>query len=147
LIDYLDKRNIAIGFSHTSDPLAYDILDYLTKQNLQIPILASHSNYRPVFDHPRNLPDDVAKEIIHRNGLIGLNFVRAFVNPENENTLQDHLKHGLHLGTENAISYGADYFYTKGITDLGRLPFYLAAHENASCYPKLNDLFEQKFEN
>ncbi|MFC6267490.1 dipeptidase [Frigoriflavimonas asaccharolytica] len=145
LIDYLSDRDIAIDFSHTSDALAYDILDYLSKQNLQIPILASHSNYRPIFDHPRNLPDDLAKEIIHRNGVIGLNFVRAFVNLENENALTNHLQHGVSLGAEHAIAYGADYFYTKGTTDLGRLPFYFPAHENAACYPTLNKGFEERF--
>ena len=80
LLDYLDNKQIAVDFSHTSDALAYDILEYISKKNLKIPILASHSNYRPNFDHPRNLPDDIAKEIINQKGLIGLNFVRAFVN-------------------------------------------------------------------
>ena len=106
--------------------------------------MASHSNYRPVFDHPRNLPDDIAKEIIHRNGLIGLNFVRAFVNPEKVEALEEHVAHGLSLGGENAISYGADYFFTNDMPDKSRIPFYFQAHENAGRYPKLNEDFEKK---
>ena len=145
LVDYLHQRNIAIDFSHTSDALAYDLLDYISKQNLNIPIIASHSNYRPVFDHPRNLPDDVAKEIIHQKGLIGLNFVRAFVNPEKVEALEEHVAHGLSLGGENAISYGADYFYTKGMLDKSRIPFYFPAHENADCYPQINEVFRKQF--
>jgi microsomal dipeptidase-like Zn-dependent dipeptidase len=145
LIDYLHHRNIAIDFSHTSDALAYDILNYISKENINVPIIASHSNYRPLFDHLRNLPDDIAKEIIHRKGLIGLNFVRAFVNPEKEEALEEHVAHGLELGAENAICYGADYFYTKEMKDQSRIPFYFSAHENAGCYPKINAGFEKQF--
>lgn len=101
LIDYLHKRNIAIDFSHTSDALAYDMLNYISKENINVPIMASHSNYRPVFEHKRNLPDDVAKEIIHQQGLIGLNFIRAFVNPDQVETLQEHVAHGIQLGGKN----------------------------------------------
>ena len=145
LIDYLHNRNIAIDFSHTSDALAYNILDYISKENINVPIIASHSNYRPVFEHPRNLPDDVAKEIIARKGLIGLNFVRAFVNPEKVETLEEHVLHGISLGGENAISYGADYFYTKDNKDKSRIPFYFKEHGNAGCYPENNKVFEQQF--
>lgn len=145
LIDYLHNRNIALDFSHTSDALAYDILEYISKENIAVPIIASHSNYRPVFDHPRNLPDDIAKEIIHQKGLIGLNFVRAFVNPEKQNALEEHVSHGLSLGAENAICYGADYFCTKDNTDQSRIPFYFPAHENAGRYPEINEVFETKF--
>lgn len=145
LIDYLQGRKIAIDFSHTSDALAYDILEYLSKENIKIPILASHSNYRPVFDHPRNLPNDIAQEIIHQNGLIGLNFLRAFVNPDKVEALEEHAAHGLFLGGENAVSYGADYFYTKNNLDESRLPFYYKKHENASCYAQINVDLERKF--
>jgi membrane dipeptidase len=145
LVEYLHQRNIAIDFSHTSNALAHDLLNYISKENLEVPILASHSNYRPVFDHPRNLPDDIAKEIIHQKGLIGLNFVRAFVNPENGKALEEHVAHGVSLGAENVICYGADYFYTKDNSDKARIPFYFAAHENASCYPQINKGFEQQF--
>ncbi|KIA90521.1 dipeptidase [Kaistella jeonii] len=145
LIDYLHNRKIAIDFSHTSDALAYDILEYISKENINVPIIASHSNYRPVFEHPRNLPDDIAKEIIHRKGLIGLNFVRAFVNPEKVEALEEHVAHGLDLGAENAICYGTDYFYTKENPDKSRIPFYFKEHENAGCYPQINEVFEQQF--
>ena len=145
LIDYLNKRKIAIDFSHTSDALANDILEYVAKENITVPIVASHSNYRSVFDHPRNLPDDIAKEIIHRQGLIGINFVRAFVNPEQQQALQEHLQHGLSLGAEKSVCYGADYFYTKSHPDTSRIPFYFKEHENAGCYPAINESLTHQF--
>ncbi len=137
LLDYINGRKIAIDFSHTCDALANDILNYLSKNKLDIPILASHSNYREIFDHPRNLPDDIAKEIISQGGLIGMNFLRAFMNNDDPNAFYDHINHGLSLGGAKSICFGADFFYTGNHPDQSRRPFYFKEHENASCYPAL----------
>ncbi len=145
LIDYLGNKNIAIDFSHTSDALAYDMLNYITKQNINIPIIASHSNYRTILDHPRNLPDEIAQEIIQRQGLIGVNFVRAFVNNNKPEALIEHIAYGIELGAQNAICYGADFFYTKDHPDQSRIPFYFKEHENASCYQQINTILEKQF--
>ena len=91
LIDYLYQKGIAIDFSHTSDHLAFDMLDYFDKQGIDPIVLASHSNMRKVANFPRNLPDDLAKEIIKRKGLIGLNFIRFLVGRDST----DHFSHQL----------------------------------------------------
>jgi microsomal dipeptidase-like Zn-dependent dipeptidase len=137
LIDYLSQLNIAIDFSHTSDFLANDILNYISKNNIKIPVIASHSNFRSVYDHPRNLPDDVAKEIIQRNGLIGINLLRAFLNPNDENALYHHIQHGIELGGEKSLCLGADYFYCDSHPDQTRVPFFFEQHSNASYYPSI----------
>lgn len=135
LLQYLNGKKIAVDFSHTSDALAHDILEYISKHNLDISILASHSNYRKVFDHPRNLPDDLAKKIIQKNGIIGVNFLRAFVNNEDPNVLYQHINHGIKLGGFNSICFGADYFCTDTHPDRSRVPFYFKEHEDATKYP------------
>lgn len=139
LLDYINGRKIAVDFSHTSDALAEDILEHLSKNQLDIPILASHSNYRDVFNHVRNLPDPIAKEIIQRGGLIGVNFLRAFVNNEDSNALYEHINHGVALGGSNAICFGADYFDTSDHPDQSRKPFYFQEHQDASYYPSILD--------
>lgn len=144
LIDYMAGKNIAIDFSHTCDALAEGILNYLSKQNLDIPIIASHSNYRPVWDHPRNLPDDIAKEIIKKGGLIGLNFLRAFVNNDDPEALYHHVAHGLELGGEDSVCFGADFFNPSN-PDPSRIPYYYSEHENASRYPEINAELEKRF--
>jgi membrane dipeptidase len=139
LLQHLNKRKIALDLAHASDALAFDCLEYITKFNLDIPVLASHSNFRTVFDHPRNLPDEIAKEIIHRKGLIGMNFLRAFLNNQNPDALFDHIRYGLQLGAAESLCFGADYFHTGKHPDTSRIPFYFPEHENASCYPFLLD--------
>jgi microsomal dipeptidase-like Zn-dependent dipeptidase len=137
LLQYLDGRKIAVDFSHTSDALAYDILEYLSEHNLDVPILASHSNYRAIWDHNRNLPDDLAIKIIQKGGLIGVNFLRAFVNNEDHLALCEHMNHGLKLGGRENICFGADYFSTDSHPDRTRVPFYHPEHKDSACYPSL----------
>lgn len=145
LVEYLEDKKIAIDLSHTSDALAEDLLSYISKQNLNIPIMASHSNYRSIFTHPRNLPNDIAQEIINKQGLIGANFVRAFVNNDRPEALQEHIEFGMKLGAENSICYGADFFYTKSHPDKTRIPFYFKEHQNATSYHGINSILEKKF--
>lgn len=143
LLQYLNGKKIAVDFSHASDALAQDILDYLSEHNLEVPILASHSNYRKVFNHVRNLPDDIAKEIIQRGGIIGVNFLRAFVNNGDSNALYQHINHGVKLGGINSICFGADYFNTDSHPDRSRVPFYFKEHTDATCYPSIIEKISQ----
>ncbi|MEF9478387.1 membrane dipeptidase [Chryseobacterium sp. 1B4] len=123
LIDYIAGRNIAIDLAHTSDQLAYDIFTYIDQRNYSIPVLASHSNYRSVYQNNRNLPDELVKEVIKRKGLIGLNFIKDYVDAENPDRVYEHIRYGLDLGGENSIAYGADYFYWKDHPETSRHPF------------------------
>ncbi|GAA4434273.1 dipeptidase [Pontibacter saemangeumensis] len=131
LLDYLHGRRIAVDLSHTSDALAHGILTHIDRERLDIPVIASHSNFRPVWEHNRNLPDELTQEIIHRRGLIGVNFVRAFVHTDDPEALLHHIRYGLSQGAQEALCFGADYFYFADFPDSSRFPFYHKAHEQA----------------
>lgn len=140
LLDYMHDRQIAVDLSHTSDALAHDILAYTYKNGLNVPVMASHSNFREIWDHPRNLTRENAQEIINRGGLIGMNFVRAFVNNDEPDALLDHIKYGFGLsGGESSIAFGADYFYTGDFPDSARDPYYFPQHEDATKYHGILD--------
>ncbi len=144
LLDYMAGKSIPIDLSHTSDLLAEGILNHIDSNKLDIPVIASHSNFREIWKHPRNLTDEFAQEIIHRGGIIGVNFLRAFLDPEVPEKLFDHILHGFELGGEKAICFGADYFYTKDFGDPSRIPFYFPLVENAGKYPSLIESMEDK---
>ncbi len=137
LLDYLNGKRIALDLSHASDPLAYEMLDYISQFNLKIPVVASHSNFRTVFNHPRNLPTDIAKEIISRKGLIGINFLRAFLNDKDSLALYDHIRFALEIGGKDVLCFGADYFYTYSHPDQSRIPFFYPGQDTSACYPAL----------
>ncbi len=147
-LDVLAEKGIAIDFSHTSDWLAHDILNYIDKKGLSIPILASHSNYREVWDVPRNLPQVFAQEIINRGGLIGINFVRRFVGETPEAFIR-HIEYALQLGGEKAICLGCDYYGGLDISQelcpgKAKKPFF-PEHANASLYPTWTQLLRTAF--
>jgi microsomal dipeptidase-like Zn-dependent dipeptidase len=137
LLDYMSGKKIPVDFSHTSDALAYDILEHISKNNLEVPVIASHSNFRSVWKHARNLPNELVAEIVNRNGIIGMNFLRAFLHTDKYDALYDHILHGISIGTENAICLGADYFFTGTHPDQARIPFFVPELENAACYPAI----------
>jgi membrane dipeptidase len=136
LLDYMAGKRIPIDLSHTSDLLAEGIINHIDQNGLDIPVIASHSNFRAIWGHKRNLTDEFAKEIIRRGGIIGVNFLRAFLDTEVPERLFEHILHGVNLG-EDAIAFGADFFYTKDFPDKSRHPFYFPFVENAGKYPSL----------
>ena len=148
LLEWMSGKRIAIDLSHTSDKLAYDLIDYIDKNVLDIPIIASHSNFRAISDYPRNLPDDLAKEIIRRKGLIGLNLFAPFIHKTDATAIVRHVEYGLNLGAGNAFSFGADFFcdadFPSFITKYQRKEAFYPEFANSSVYPSLLGLLVQK---
>lgn len=147
LLHFLHGRGIAYDCSHNSDRLMREALAYMDAHQLDIPIVASHSNMRAVTDVPRNLPDDLAREIFRRGGLIGLNFYKSFVGASDVSLLSRHLEHVFRLGGEKQVCFGADFFdffdlppqYRKRPEDL-----FFAEVSDSSAYPFVLDLWQRE---
>jgi microsomal dipeptidase-like Zn-dependent dipeptidase len=152
LLAALSGKQIAIDFSHTSDPLAYDILEWIDKEQLDLCVLASHSNFRALSNYKRNLPEEIAKELIRRKGVIGLNFFAPFVHDTDPTVLARHVEYALHLGGEEALCFGADFFcdtdsYSAIIKKkYGRETFFYKEYSNASMYPAVLKLLADKLQ-
>lgn len=147
LLNYLSGRRIAIDLSHTSDRLAEEIFKQIDQQKLQIPVIASHSNFRSIKNVARNLPDELALEIKKRNGVIGMNFIRAFLGEQSESALAAHLEHALKLGLEEQICFGADWFYEDDVPESLRQaigPGFFEEIGDASVYPAVLQLWKKK---
>ncbi len=144
LLSFLSGRGIAIDFSHTSDRLGREILNTIDAQGLDIRVMASHSNLRALQDHVRNLPDEIAKEIISRRGLIGLVFYKKFLGaPEN---LSKQIEYGLTLGAKNCLAFGADFFHTADLIAIIADPTgFFDELSDASKYPSLVQRLENEF--
>jgi len=76
LVRELNRRGILADLSHVSDDAVRHVLDVATA-----PPLASHSSARALCDHPRNLSDELVREIARRGGLVMANSYPAFVAP------------------------------------------------------------------
>lgn len=141
LLDYLDNRNITVDLAHSGDNLISDIFDYVYKKNLNIPLIASHSNFRKIWDHPRNLPDELAREIMKYGGLIGMNFMMDYLG-EDDSSIIKHIEYGLELGAENCLAIGADFFWDEERT---AEKIYFRKYLTAATYPVLLSEIENKF--
>ncbi len=148
LLRWMDGKRIAVDFSHTSDALAFDILNFIDKQGLKIPVLASHSNFRAITNVARNLPDELAQEIIRRQGIIGFNLFSPFIGASDSNNLLKHVEHGLKLNGQNALAFGADFFNDADFPGAKEKyksdTLFFPNFGDASTYPHMLQLFEQK---
>ncbi|AKQ47117.1 hypothetical protein TH63_18080 [Rufibacter radiotolerans] len=142
LLWFLSGKRIALDLAHTSDAAAFDILTFIDRQNLNIPIIASHSNFREVYDNPRNLPLELVEEVVRREGLIGVNFLKKFVHPTQPEVLLEHIKYGFEHAPK-ALCFGADFFQESGIMEGGESHFH-PEHRNATKYQSiLRELAQQ----
>lgn len=142
-IDYLSRTGIALDLSHASDHLAYGVLEYIDKEKLALAVMASHSNMRTVADFPRNLPDDIAKEIIRRNGLIGINFIRYLLGRETHLSFCRQIKHLVGIGGSKSVAFGADFFFNGDVALAHRKPeseLFFSGFDHAGRYPNVIEL-------
>jgi len=139
VLEECEKLGIVVDVSHLAEPGFWDVVEFSSGA-----FIASHSNFRGVCDHPRNLGERQAEAVASCNGVIGLTFVPDFVYPSSPEPvplslpekLQKFLEHALALkkvAGVNAIGLGSDFDGTKNPI----LP-------DASSYPILRDAFLQK---
>lgn len=102
-----NELGMIFDVSHLSDKSFWDLAKISEK-----PIVATHSNFRAVCDHSRNLTDEMAREIFRQDGMIGLNLAKSFIHSDKEQQTAEnlfrHLDHCLELGGEDHVGFGCD---------------------------------------
>lgn len=71
-----NRLGLLVDVSHASDEAARQAAALS-----RAPIIVSHSNCKAVYDHPRNLPDDVIRLIATRGGVVHLTLCNPYVAP------------------------------------------------------------------
>src|SRR6266496_5710676 len=109
----MNALGMMVDISHVSDKTFYDVLAVTTK-----PVIASHSSCRTLSDVPRNMTDDMLRDLAKNGGVVGVNFASAFLNQQDadllkkkitqENALEPNLT-GAALDEYAAKEYAADY--------------------------------------
>jgi membrane dipeptidase len=79
-------RGIVPDVSHVSDAAVRQ-----TVEVSPLPVIASHSSARALCDHPRNLPDELVREIARRGGVVMAAAYPAFLSPEVAKAQQERL--------------------------------------------------------
>jgi membrane dipeptidase len=69
-----NRLGIVLDASHASD----EVLDQMITLS-KTPVLLSHSGLKAVFDHPRNIGDDLLKKLAASGGVIQINFLSGYL--------------------------------------------------------------------
>ena len=146
LLDFLSGKVLAIDVSHASDQCARDIIEYIERKNLKFTLMASHSNFREVTDHVRNLPFDIASHIVRKGGVIGLTLVESFVGKNLSDFLR-HIAYGIGHGFENHMALGGDFFSPTGMKQVWEKKnrYHFPGGDSAACYPSILSMIERHF--
>ncbi len=78
VVKEMNRLGMLVDISHTSDETFWDCLE-LSKA----PIVATHSSARALYNHPRNLSDEMIKALAAKGGVIQMNMYSGYLRAEN----------------------------------------------------------------
>lgn len=73
----LNRLGVMVDVSHVSDGTFWDAL-----RVSEAPPIASHSSCRAVFDHPRNLSDDMLRALAAKGGVVMINYFPGYTDAD-----------------------------------------------------------------
>lgn len=107
----MNRLGMMVDISHISDKTVLDVLEISSA-----PIIASHSSARAVYDHPRNLPDELLKKIADKGGVVQatIEYVKAHQSYEREELptvaeFVDHIDHIVSVAGIDHVGIGTDF--------------------------------------
>jgi membrane dipeptidase len=110
-IDLVKKCNelkIILDGSHQGDRDVLDMCEFSKS-----PVIISHANARAVYNHPRNVPDELIKAVAKKGGFVGICGWPPFVSADqfpSFDQLFAHLDHIVQLVGPDHATIGLDYF-------------------------------------
>lgn len=107
------------------------------KASKKAPII-SHTNCKSIYKHPRNVDDDILKEVARRGGLIGISGVPKFIGEKPTlDSLSDHIIHATNICGEDSVFLGTDF---GSMTSEKLVPNY----SHVSDIPNLLDVMKKR---
>jgi membrane dipeptidase len=73
----MNDLGMIVDISHVSDNAFYHALE-----TTRVPLVATHSSCRALCRHPRNMTDDMLRDLARNGGVCMINFFSAFLNDE-----------------------------------------------------------------
>ena len=77
IVRELNKLGVMVDISHVADKTFWDALEVS-----KAPMIASHSSCRAISGHPRNMTDEMIKALAAKGGVIQINYLDSFIDPD-----------------------------------------------------------------
>jgi len=92
VIQRMETLGIAVDLSHAGARTALEAVEAATR-----PVVVTHANARALFDMPRNISDDLIRQVAGSGGVIGLCAVPFFLSRSTQPTLEMLIDHVVHI--------------------------------------------------
>lgn len=110
LIAEMNRVKMIVDLAHTGTRTSLEAVEASTQ-----PVIVSHSNSRAVWDHQRNIPDELAKAVAATGGVIGVNGVGLFLSSARSDASAEaiarHVNHYAELVGPEHVGMGLDSVY------------------------------------
>ena len=118
----MNRRGVLVDVAHCADSTIREVLEVSDK-----PVVYTHGCCRALHQHPRNLPDDLLREIARRGGVVGVSIYPDFLSDEKKpgvGRVVDHIEHAIDVCGIDHVGLGTDYdgidYTASGLEDISK---------------------------
>lgn len=114
VIDEMARVGMVLCCTHTGYRTAREAIEYSTN-----PVIFSHSNPRALWDHERNIPDDLIEACAKSGGVINVNGIGLFLGDNDNSTeaIVRHIDYVASLVGPEHVGLGLDFVFDASELD------------------------------
>ncbi len=111
LIEWMAKIGIILDLSHAGHSTARGALRFIAQERLPMKPMLSHSGCFSIYEHPRNVPNDLLKDVAELDGYCGIPLITFFLGRKDSVPFIEfsrHVTHALSVMGKGKVGIGSD---------------------------------------